>query len=183
MKRLLLLSALAVPQAALAAPMTLPLTAGNMLAQTHSHAIIINITGTYRELAGTLNYDLAAKTCDINVTFQVKSLSSPNALIRSQTMSKDFLDPDDYPTTSFTDTCQDNGTNLVGNLTLHGETHPFTMAITYIKTGDAITAIHTEGTLNRYDWGLNGLTMTVGKNIRVTDDISLNGQPPVPPAS
>ncbi|OYV49862.1 MAG: hypothetical protein B7Z77_07055 [Acidocella sp. 20-58-15] len=183
MKRLLLLSALAVPQAALAAPMTLPLTAGNMLAQTHSHAIIINITGTYRELAGTLNYDLAAKTCDINVTFQVKSLSSPNALIRSQTMSKDFLDPDDYPTTSFTGTCQDNGTNLVGNLTLHGETHPFTMAITYIKTGDAITAIHTEGTLNRYDWGLNGLTMTVGKNIRVTDDISLNGQPPVPPAS
>jgi len=57
------------------------------------------------------------------------------------------------------------------------------MAITYDTSGGQVTGIHTEGTLNRYDWGLTGLTMTVGKTIRVTNDISLNGQPPEPPSA
>jgi polyisoprenoid-binding protein YceI len=161
---------------AIAAPMQLQLTPGDMLAQTHSHAIIISVTGTYRQLSGTLDYDLAAKTCSVDVTFEVNSLQLPNALIRSQTMSQGFLDPAQYPETRFTGTCQ--GNNLVGNLTLRGQTHPFTMAITYETAGGKITGMHTEGTLNRYDWGLTGLTMTVGKMIRVTNDISLDGQPP-----
>jgi polyisoprenoid-binding protein YceI len=167
-------------QPAAAAPMTLPLTAATMLAQTHSHAIIMTVTGTYRKLAGTFTYDLAAKTCTVDVTFDVNSLELPNALIRSQTMSQGFLDPAEYPTTHFAGTCQ--GGNLVGSLTLRGQTHPFTMAITYETTNGQVTGIHTEGSLNRYDWGLNGLTMTVGKTIRVTNDISLDGQPPTPPA-
>lgn len=186
MKRILLLGAIAISplgivKPAAADPMVLPLTAGNMLAQTHSHAIILNITGTYRQLAGTLNYDLAAKTCHVDVTFQVKSLALPNALIRSQTMSKGFLDPDEYPETKYVGDCQNGGTQLAGNLTLRGQTHPFTMAITYVTVGNQVTSIHSEGSLNRYDWGLTGLTMTVGKVIKVTNDISLNGQPPAPP--
>jgi polyisoprenoid-binding protein YceI len=167
--------------AASAQPMTLPLTAGNMLAQTHSRAIIISVTGTFQQLSGTLNYDLAAKTCSVDVTFVVNSLSLPNALIRSQTMSAGFLDPAEYPTQHYVGTCQ--GNMLVGNLTMRGQTHPFNMAVTLEGTNGVVTEMHTEGTLNRHDWGLNGLTMTVGKMIRVTNDISLNGQPPLPPAS
>jgi len=183
MKTLLLLGAIAlVPVTfaapAQAAPMALQLTAGNMLAQTHSHAIIMTVTGTYRQLHGTFDYDLAAKTCRVDVTFEVNSLELPNALIRAQTMSQGFLDPAEYPETHFVGTCQ--GDNLVGNLTLRGQTHPFTMAITYETAGSQVTGIHTEGTLNRYDWGLTGLSMTVGKTIRVTNDISLNGQAPSP---
>jgi polyisoprenoid-binding protein YceI len=185
MKTRLSAGAIALPllcaQAAAAAPLSLPLTAADMLAQTHSHAIIINVTGTYRKLSGTLTYDLAAKTCSVDVTFDVNSLELPNALVRSQTMSKSFLDPQDYPTTRFIGTCQ--GDNLVGSLTLRGQTHPFTMAVTYETANGVVTALHTEGKLNRYDWGLTGQTMTVGKTIRVTNDISLNGQPPAPPAS
>jgi polyisoprenoid-binding protein YceI len=177
----LALSPLALAVPARAAPMTLQLTAANMLAQTHSHAIIMTVTGTYRQLSGTMNYDLAAKTCAVDVTFEVKSLELPNALIRSQTMSQGFLDPDQYPETHFSGTCQ--GDSLVGNLTLRGETHPFTMAITYETAGGQVTGLHTEGSLNRYDWGLKGLGMTVGKTIRVTNDISLNGQPPAPPSA
>jgi polyisoprenoid-binding protein YceI len=168
-------------QAAAAAPMSLTLTAANMLAQTHSHALIMTVTGTYRQLSGTLAYDLAAKTCSVDVTFDVNSLALPNAIIRSQTMSQGFLDPTEYPTTHFAGTCQ--GGNLVGNLTLRGQTHPFTMAVTYETASGHVIGLHTEGALNRYDWGLTGLTMTVGKTIRVTNDISLNGQPPTPPAS
>ncbi len=171
----------AAPAAAAAAPMTLTLTPGNMLAQTHSHAIILTISGTYQQLAGTFNYDFSAKTCSIDVTFEVRSLTAPNAIIRAQTMSKSFLDPDDYPQTRFIGTCQNGGASLAGNLTLRGQTHPFTMALTQEISNGQVTGLHAEGTLNRYDWGLTGLSMTVGKNIRVTNDISLNGQPPIPP--
>lgn len=173
------LSPLALACTASAAPVTLTLSPSNMRAQTHSHAIIMSITGTYQQLSGTLSYDPAAKTCSINVTFIVRSLTSPNAFIQSQTMSKDFLDPADYPQTKYTGTCEDG--QLVGNLSLHGQTHPFNMRITYDGPETQPTAIHTEGTINRYEWGINGLGMTVGKNIRVTNDISLNGKPPLPP--
>jgi polyisoprenoid-binding protein YceI len=174
------LALLALPPGAAAAPMTLDLTAGNMLAQTHSHAIIINTTGTFRQLSGRLNYDLAAGTCSVDVTFVVASLALPNALIRSQTMSSGFLDPAEYPTQHYTGTCK--GDTLIGKLTMRGQTHEFNMTLTYEKTGGQVTGLHLEGVLNRYDWGLNGLSMTVNKMIRVANDISLNGQPPVPPS-
>jgi polyisoprenoid-binding protein YceI len=166
------------PLAAHAQSMSLPLTAGDMLAQTHSHAIIVNVTGTFSELSGTLNYDLAAKTCHVDATFIVKSLQLPNALVRSQTMSASFLDPDQYPTQHYVGDCQ--GDKLVGQLTMRGQTHPFDMDQTLVTKNGVVTGIHTEGTLNRYDWGLDGNGMTVGKMIKVTNDISLNGQPPVP---
>ena len=167
-----------LPFAAAAQPMTLQLTKGNMLAQTHSHALIMGVTGTFRKLSGRLDFDPTAKTCHIDVTLMVESLELPNALIRSQTMSKDFLDPAEYPTQHYTGNCVDG--RLQGELTMRGQTHPFDMRLTFITTDGQLTAIHTEGVLNRYQWGLNGLQMTVGKMIRVTDDISLNGQLPKP---
>jgi polyisoprenoid-binding protein YceI len=162
---------------AYASPMVLPLTAGNMLAQTHSTAIVMTVTGTFRQLTGTMNFDPDQKTCHLDVTFVVRSLELPNALVRSQTMSADFLDPDEYPEQRYVGDCE--GGTLVGNLTMRGQTHPFNMQLTDEIIDGRMTGIHTEGTLNRYDWGLNGHTMTVGKMIRVTNDISVNGQPPV----
>jgi polyisoprenoid-binding protein YceI len=166
------------PFAAAAQPMTIKLTAGNTLAQTHSHAVIMGVTGTFRQLSGRLDFDPTAKTCHLDVTLVVESMTLPNALIRSQTMSKDFLDPAEYPTQHYVADCV--GNTLHGELTMRGQTHPFDMAVSYSDTHGELSAIHIEGVLNRYNWGLNGLTMTVGKMIRVTNDISLNGQPPKP---
>lgn len=171
--------AAALPATAAAAPMTLQLTPADMLAQTHSHAIIVSVTGTFRQLWGRLNYDLAAKTCSVDVTFAVTSLHLPNALLRAETMSVGFLDPAKYPTEHYTATCQ--GGRLVGALTMHGQTHPFSMSIAKTVSGGEVTALHLAGVLDRYDWGLKGLSLTVGKTIRVTNDISLNGEPPAPP--
>ncbi len=166
---------------ALAAPETLQLTAGNMLAQTRSSAILFDVTGTYRQLSGTLNFDPTAKTCAIDVTFQTRSLALPNAIVRARVMSKSFLDPDKYPTTRFKGACADNGTKLVGQLTMHGQTHPFTMAITDQMQGPTLVGFYTKGKLDRYHWGLDGQQMTVGKTITVLNDISLNGQMPKMP--
>ena len=166
------------PLAAAAQPMTMELTAGNMLAQTHSHALIMDMTGTFRKLSGRVDFDPTTKTCHVDVTMMVQSLALPNALVRSLTMSKDFLDPAEYPTQHYTGDCA--GDRIRGELTMHGQTHPFDMAVTYTTTNGHVTAIHAEGVLNRYNWGLDGLTMTVGKMIRVTNDISLDGQPPKP---
>lgn len=163
---------------ALAAPETLQLTPGNMLAQTHSGSMLFTVTGTYRQLAGTLTFDPVAKTCSVDVTFQTRSLALPNAIVRGQVMAKDFLDPQKYPTSRYVGTCTDNGTIMRGQLTNHGQTHPFDMNITYVTKDGKLIGIDTAGAFNRYHWGLNGDSMTVSKMIRVTNKISLDGQPP-----
>jgi polyisoprenoid-binding protein YceI len=159
-----------------AAPLTLQLTAGNTLAQSHSHAVFVSVTGTFQELTGQLDFDPVAGTCHIDVTLVVESMRLPNALVRSQTMSPDFLDPAKYPTQHYVGDCR--GGTLVGELTMRGQTHPFDMAITEKRAGGQLTGLHLEGALNRYDWGLVGHGMIIGKMIQVTNDISLNGQPP-----
>ncbi len=163
---------------AAAAPMVLQLTPGNMLAQTRSSAMMMSTTSTFRQLSGTLKYDPDTGACAIDATFVVLSMQMPNALMRSQTMSAGFLDPADYPLQRYVATCQ--GNQLVGTLTMHGQTHPFDMTVTLERTGGTLTGIHTEGALNRHDWGIDGLNLIVGKTIHVTNDISLNGQPPTP---
>ncbi len=164
---------LLLPLTCAAAPVTLTLSPKNMLAQTHSRAMFVAVTGTFRQLAGTLTFDSAAGTCHVDVTFQVESLQLPNALIRSQTMSAGFLDPANYPQQHYVGDCQGNMLN--GNLTMRGQTHPFDMVVTEGFTGAALTSLHLQGTLNRYDWGISGLSMTVGKMITVTNDIDLSG--------
>jgi hypothetical protein len=50
MKRFFVMAMLLLPSAALAQPMTLKLTAGNMLARTYSHSMVFTITGTFKQL-------------------------------------------------------------------------------------------------------------------------------------
>lgn len=164
-------AALFVPLMASAAPVSLTLSPADMLAQTHSRAMFVSVTGTFRQLAGTLDFDPATGACHVDVTFQVESLQLPNALIRSQTMSAGFLDPAQYPQQHYIGDCQGNMLN--GNLTMRGETHPFDMVVTRQFSGTKLTSLHLQGALNRYEWGLSGLSMTVGKMITVTNDIEL----------
>ncbi|HET9148829.1 MAG TPA: YceI family protein [Acetobacteraceae bacterium] len=183
MKRLLLAAAALGPFAttpALAAPETMPLTPGNMLAQTHSRAMLFDISGTYRQLHGRLDFDPATRACSIDVTFVIRSLTAPNALVRAQVMSRGFLDPARYPTARFQGRCSKGGTEIAGMLTLHGQTHPFTMTMTDVTRGGALIGFDTRGVLDRYEWGLNGLRMMVGRTITVTNAVSLDGKPPSP---
>ena len=183
MKRLLLLAGvmlglLSVALPSQAAEEMLQLTPGNMLAQTHSHAVLFNVAGTFRKLSGTLTFNPAAHSCAIDAFFIVRSLTSPTLMIRAQVMSKDFLDPAQYPTMRFQGKCRANGTLLAGALTMHGQTHPFTMKLTDVMQGGQLVGFDTTGTLNRYAWGLNGLKMLVGPTITVTNKVSLNGKLP-----
>ncbi|MGC9270332.1 YceI family protein [Acidiphilium sp.] len=175
---LLLTGVAAATGTALAAPETLQLTPGNMLAQTHSSAVLFTVTGTYRALSGTLAFDPATRSCSVDVVFQTRSLALPNAIVRDQVMAKDFLDPDKYPTSRFVGTCVKDGTVLAGALTNHGQTHPFDMAVTYRMAGGKLVGIDTAGAFDRYEWGLTGDKMTVGRMIRVTNEISLDGKQP-----
>jgi polyisoprenoid-binding protein YceI len=183
MKRLLLLAGLtfgisAIIPPAFAAEEMLQLTPGNMLAQTHSHAIMFNIAGTFRKLSGTLTFDPVTHACAIDAVFIVRSLTAPTMMVRAQVMSKDFLDPAQYPTMRFQGACRANGTLLAGTLTMHGQTHPFAMNMTDVMKNGQLTGFNATGTLNRYAWGLNGLKMLVGPTITVTNKVSLDGKPP-----
>ena len=180
MKRLLLSALLAIGwlPPAFAAPEILQLTPGNMLAETHSHAAFFGVSGHFRKLSGTLRFDPATRQCAINTAFVVKSLTAPTLMIRAQVMSKDFLDPDRYPIMRFEGRCRENGSVLAGALTMHGQTHPFAMRVTDVYSNGRLTEFKTSGTLDRYEWGLDGLKMLVGPKITVTDAVSLDGRPP-----
>ena len=145
------LAVLTVPPRALASPITLPLNPGDMLAQTHSRAMMIATTGTFRSLSGTLRYDPATGACAVDVTFVVRSLQLPNALLRSKTMADNFLDPAEYPLEHYVATCA--GATLTGALTMRGQTHPFNMTVTFDRSGPTPTVMHTAGTLNRFGLG------------------------------
>jgi polyisoprenoid-binding protein YceI len=185
MKRLLLLAALllgllvpALP--ARAAEEVLQLTPGNMLAETHSHAVLFDVSGRFRQLSGTLTFDPVARSCAIDALFVVRSLTAPTLMIRAQVMSKGFLDPEQYPTMRFQGRCRNDATLLAGTLTMHGQTHPFAMRLTNVIQNGRLVAFDSIGTLNRYEWGLDGLKMLVGPIITVTNKVSLDGRPVSP---
>jgi polyisoprenoid-binding protein YceI len=161
---------------AVAAPQQLILSPANTLAQTHSHAVVLAFAGTYRQLTGSLVFDPGLRSCTIDVTFNVASLTAPSAMLRGKMMAKNFLDPHDYPLTHYHGACR--GNRLIGNLTLRGQTHAFDMDVAYVGNPDRPTAIHAAGSIDRYQWGIYGLRLLASREIRVTDDISLNGQPP-----
>lgn len=159
-----------------AAPQVLVLSPDDMLAQLHSVSLMMTFTSTYRQLSGSLEFDPQARTCHIDVRFVVRSLTAPNALIRARTMAKSFLDAADYPQTRYVGDCR--GAILVGSLTLRGQTHPFDMALTYLGTASQRVSVHAEGVLDRTRWGVAGLPFALGKNIRISNDIALDGKPP-----
>lgn len=171
------LAALLAIATARAAPEVLLLTPGNMLAQSRTSTLLLTVTGTYRRLSGTLRFDPETRACAVDVTFRTRSLALPNALVRRQVMSKSFLDPAKYPTSRFAGTCADHGTQLSGTLTTHGETHPFAMKLRYVVRDGRLVGLDATGAFDRYEWGLKGLGM-VGRTVRVTDKISLDGKLP-----
>ncbi len=160
--------------------MTLALTPGDMLAQIHSSGLLMGMTATFRRLAGVLRFDPPQGSCHVDVSFDVKSLQFPNGLIRSQALSPGFLDPALYPAMRYIGDCASG--RLVGTLTMHGQSHAFDMALTEVFNGGALTGLHIAGKLDRYDWGLTGLTMTLAKVVSISEDISLDGrlEPPKP---
>ncbi len=145
-----------------AADITLPLDPRSTTVGYTVYALgFIPIAATYQRFHGTIELDPAhPEACKVAVTIDVGSLHMDDPDRVKQALEPDMLDVAEFPTMHFEGACQ--GAQTVGNLTLHGVTHPVALNT---KREDSV--IESTGRLNRHDYGIDGLPNLVGQTIRL----------------
>jgi polyisoprenoid-binding protein YceI len=155
-----------------------------------SHMVISEVTGTFKEFAGTV---VASKDdfsdAQISVTIQAKSINTENIDRDNHLRSADFFDAENHPVLTFTSTtveAKGSGRMLfTGDLTLRGITKQVVLDTRYKGQavnpwGQIVAAFKGTTTLNRKEWGLmwnaalEAGGFLVGEEIALTLNIELN---------
>lgn len=87
----------------------------------------------FDKTTGAITLDKQAKTGSVDITIDMKSVSTGSAPLNEHIQDKDFFDTAHYPTATFKSTkinfTGDEPTTVEGNLTLKGITKPVTLKI------------------------------------------------------
>jgi polyisoprenoid-binding protein YceI len=87
--------------------------------------------GRFDKKEGTVQFDRAAKTGKVEITFETGSVNSGVPALNTHLMSKDFFDSAEFPTAKFVgDKFTFNGdkvAEVAGTLTMRGKTNPVTL--------------------------------------------------------
>ncbi|WP_306308919.1 YceI family protein [Ameyamaea chiangmaiensis] len=155
------------PSRSWAETQSLTLTPANTHATLHATSALSSVDGAFGELHGTLVYDLSKQTCHVDLTMNVSTLHVGSALLRGVMLSGLMLDEDDHPTMHYTGSCTPrihNGqlqTQLVGKLTMRGQTHPLAFTTVMQFTGNTLTSITSTARFDQRTWGMSTLLHTV----------------------
>ena len=157
-----LLTALCGTAGALTAPSLTTLGPANSQVSFRAYAMgIVPLDGAFGRFGGTLAVTgTAPPTCDIDVRVEVASLAMEDAGRTADVLSPDLLDAARYPLLAYRGACA--GDQVVGTLTMHGQTHPLTLRLQH--DGNSYTA---SGPVRRADWGIVGRPMTAGATVRI----------------
>ncbi len=144
MRTLRYLAALALAltaTAAFAAPHTYTMDPGHTQVMfTWSHFGFSNPTANFNTVNGTLTYDPAHPArSSVQVSMPVSSIDTHVPALDEHLKSDDFFNAGKYPTVTFKSTkvraAGAHRLTVVGNLTVHGKTHPVTLHATLNKMG------------------------------------------------
>lgn len=102
-----------------------------------SHLGVSYVTGRFNTFEGEFSYDSKnAEDASVEVTVDTSSIDSNHAERDKHLRSADFLDVSKFPKATFKSTSFSPATGeLVGDLTLHGVTKPFTVDVTKVGEG------------------------------------------------
>ena len=139
-------------------------------------------TGGFYDIKGQLQYDPSLQTGDISLIIPIDSLNTSNPSFNKSLTGPDFFDAKTFPLAQFKSTKwyfnQDKKpqvTRVDGQLTLHGETHPISLAATKFEC-DTNPSLKKEvcggnftATLDRTKWNINKFVW-----FRLTKNLSLN---------
>ncbi|KXV58840.1 hypothetical protein AD947_05315 [Acetobacter tropicalis] len=162
-----------------AATQHVTLTPRNTQALLHARSALTDIDGTFETVSGTLAYDLEAQTCQVDLTMDVNSLKVGSAVLRSVMLSGLMLDSDTHPAMHYVGHCVPKivkgklYTQLIGNLTMRGQTHPLTFAVQMRFTGNTLTTIASTATFDQRQWGLSTLLHSVDPMVKTETIITL----------
>ena len=130
-------------------------------------------TGGFYNLTGQLQYDPDQRTGDITLIIPINSLNTGNKAFDITLKSADFFDVEKYPAAYFKSTQWTFGsdrkntqlTQVEGNLTLRGQTHPVTLIATkfncYLNPilKKKVCGGDFKATIDRRQWGISKYTL------------------------
>lgn len=164
-------AALTAPMLALAAPATYAIDPSHTSAMFEAlHFGTSTNRGRFLKNSGTVQLDRAAKTGKVELTLDMTGISTGVAPFDKHLQGPDFFDVANHPTATFvSETLRFDGdkvTEVSGNLTLRGQTHPVTLKAQRFNCFDhpmlkrEVCGGDFTTTLKRSLWGVNwGLKM------------------------
>jgi polyisoprenoid-binding protein YceI len=144
-----------------------------------NHMGFTNYWGDLTGVSGTLTLDAAHPAASqVSVSIPAASVSTTNERLDGEIKSPMFLDATTYPTITFTSTSvtptSPTTATIVGNLTLHGVTHPVTLNATFNAAGaNPMSKAYTVGfdavgEFNRSDFGVKTYVPLIGDKLKIT---------------
>jgi polyisoprenoid-binding protein YceI len=122
---------------------------------------IFPLEGNFARFRGWIRYDPGhPAACQVILQVDVTSLTMRSQMVRATILGPEFMNVSAYPDLTFSGVCDSGG--IAGRLTLHGETHPLTLALD--RRRDALVAT---GRFRRGDWGMTARSLTAGSIIRI----------------
>lgn len=149
------------------------------------HLMISTVTGSFANFDANLEAQKEDfSDAKISFTADIASITTGNNQRDSHLKSEDFFDVAKYPTlsflsTSFNKTDDDNGYELIGDLTIKGVTKPIILTVEYGGTmtdfyGQFKAGFDISGKISRSVFGLTWSAVTEAGGVVVSDDVKLN---------
>jgi polyisoprenoid-binding protein YceI len=134
--------------------------------------------GRFDKKEGTVQFDKAAKTGRVEITFELASVNTGVAPLNKHLLSDDFFSADKFPTATFIgDKFTFNGDKVVevaGQLTLKGKANPVTLKALNFNCYDSpmlkreVCGGDFETVIDRTQWGIDyGLAYGFSKNVKL----------------
>lgn len=152
------------------------------------HLEIVTLTGTFNEIAGTVEAEENFENAKISFTANVDSIDTNDEKRDTHLKSIDFFDAEKFPKITFISTkfkrTGDAIFELIGKLTIKEVTKPTILKIKYGGTstdpwGNIKAGLQLKGKINRKDFGLVWNTtieaggFLVGEEVKITANIEL----------
>jgi polyisoprenoid-binding protein YceI len=150
------------------------------------HLMVAKVRGRFSEFSGSIHVGDTPETSTVEVSIATPSITTGDPQRDGHLLSPDFFDVEQHPTISYRSTgvrtVKGERYEVDGELTVHGETKPVTLALEYqgsvtdpFGNDKAVFSASTE--IDREDWGLtwNQTLETggvlVGKKARIEIEI------------
>jgi len=122
---------------------------------------LLPLDGKFTRFHGWLRYEPSNPgACQVVLEIEAGSLTMANETVRETITGPEMMDVARFPDLSFHGACQ--GDSVAGTLTMHGQTHPFSLDIE--RSAGTIEAT---GRLRRAEWGVSGNPVLGGSTVRI----------------
>lgn len=157
--------------------------------------ILTKVRGTFRDFAGTINFDKAKpENSSVEFVIKVTSIDTGTQKRDDHLRSPDFFDVATHPEIAFKSTKVvpkgNNKFDVIGDFTMHGVTKQVTLPVTFLGEqkfmNGSKAGFETALTINRTDYGLvwnralEGGGALVGEDVEITINIEADLQVPKP---